>query len=123
METKNTNMETKNNDWAKRDVGALWKREGKNQKYLSGYVKVDELGIEREFKIVVFSNKNKKDNEKAPDYRIYVSKPVENISSNTANGPGQLENTNKVFSPQKTKVVQKVVQKAVQQESQEEDLL
>ena len=77
-------METENNnktDWAKRDVGALWKREGKSQKYLSGYVKVDELGIERELKIVVFSNKNKKDNEKAPDYRIYISKPAENVTS------------------------------------------
>jgi len=76
-------METENNnktDWSKRDVGALWKREGKSQKYLSGYVKVDELGIERELKIVVFSNKNKKDNEKAPDYRIYVSKPAENAA-------------------------------------------
>jgi len=63
-------------EWSKRDIGALWKREGKNQKYLSGYVKVDELGIERELKVVVFSNKNKKDNDKAPDYRIYVSKPI-----------------------------------------------
>lgn len=71
----NTNNNT--SEWSKRDIGALWKREGKNQKYLSGYVKVDELGIERELKVVVFSNKNKKDNDKAPDYRIYVSKPIE----------------------------------------------
>lgn len=67
-------------EWTKRDVGALWKREGKNQNYLSGYVKVDELGVERELKIVVFSNKNKNNNSKAPDYRIYVSKPVEGDS-------------------------------------------
>lgn len=65
------------NDWTKRDIGALWKREGKNQKYLSGYVKVDELGIEREVKIVVFSNKHKNNNDKAPDYRIYVSTPID----------------------------------------------
>ena len=44
-------------DWQKRDVGALWKRESSTQKYLSGYVKVDELGIEREVKVIVFSNK------------------------------------------------------------------
>lgn len=72
---QNTNEQK--NEWAKRDIGALWKREGQNQKYLSGYVKIDELGIEREVKIVVFSNKNKNNNEKAPDYRIYVSKPLE----------------------------------------------
>lgn len=73
-------------EWTKRDVGALWKREGKNQNYLSGYVKVDELGVERELKIVVFSNKNKNNNNKAPDYRIYVSKPAESdaqVETNT----------------------------------------
>ena len=78
---ENTNTNQNKTDWTKRDVGALWKREGKTQKYLSGYVKVDELGIERELKIVVFSNKNKKDNQKAPDYRIYISTPAEGIDS------------------------------------------
>lgn len=70
------NNNEKTNDWSKRDIGALWKREGQSQKYLSGYVKIDELGIESEVKIVVFSNKNKKDNAKAPDYRIYLSRPA-----------------------------------------------
>jgi uncharacterized protein (DUF736 family) len=64
-------MSEQNNDWAKRDIGALWKREGKNQKYLSGYFK-DELGEQVE--IVIFANKFKKDNPKAPDYRVYLSK-------------------------------------------------
>jgi len=74
-------MENKENksDWSKRDIGALWKREGKNQKYLSGYVKVE--GSDEEVKVVVFANKNKKDNEKAPDYRIYISTPLETQSS------------------------------------------
>lgn len=76
MENTNTNNSGKN-DWSKRDIGALWKRESATQKYLSGYVKVDELGIERELKVIVFSNKNKKDNQKAPDYRIYLSLPKE----------------------------------------------
>jgi hypothetical protein len=57
-------------DWQKRDIGALWKREGKTEKYLSGYFK-DELGEQVE--IVIFSNKYKKDNPKAPDYRVYLS--------------------------------------------------
>lgn len=77
------NNNNKTNEWSKRDIGALWKREGQNQKYLSGYVKVDELGLEKEVKIVVFSNKNKNNNEKAPDYRIYVSKPLDTKSSET----------------------------------------
>jgi uncharacterized protein (DUF736 family) len=77
----NMNANQNKTDWTKRDIGALWKREGKSQKYLSGYVKVDELGIERELKIVIFSNKNKKDNQKAPDYRIYISTPAEGSDS------------------------------------------
>lgn len=63
-----------NNDWSKREIGALWKKEGKNQKYLSGYFK-DELGERVE--IVVFANKFKDQNEKAPDYRVYISKQTE----------------------------------------------
>lgn len=78
------NSNQNNGEWSKRDMGALWKREGKNQKYLSGYVKFDELGIEREVKIVVFSNKSKKDNAKAPDYRIYLSTPLEDKKTATS---------------------------------------
>lgn len=76
----NNNNNNEKSDWAKRDIGALWKRESTSQKYLSGYVKFDELGTQTEVKIVVFSNKNKKDNAKAPDYRIYISKPAVNQS-------------------------------------------
>lgn len=100
--TNNTNNNEKT-DWAKRDVGALWKREGQNQRYLSGYVKVDELGIERELKIVVFSNKNKNDNEKAPDYRIYVSKPLDKSLNSVKKTEPNLEKTDK--SKTNTKVV------------------
>lgn len=71
MNTNNNN--NSKTDWSKRDVGALWKREGKNQKYLSGYIKVDESDPTRELKIIVFTNKNKNENQKAPDYRIYIS--------------------------------------------------
>ena len=77
----NTNINTKtSNDWSKREIGALWKKEGTNQKFLSGYVKVDELGLEKEIKVVVFANKNKS-KDTAPDYRIYVSKPLNSVSS------------------------------------------
>jgi len=97
-------------DWSKRDVGALWKREGKNQNYLSGYIKAEDLGLEKEIKIVVFSNKNKKDNQKAPDYRIYISKPIENENKN------QIE-TKKVKSKlAPTKIIETV-------ENVEDDLL
>jgi uncharacterized protein (DUF736 family) len=59
------------------ELGALWKKKSKSgMSFLSGYVKVDDLGLEKEIKVVVFANNNKsKDN--APDYRIYVSKPLD----------------------------------------------
>jgi hypothetical protein len=106
-------MSEQNNDWAKRDIGALWKREGKNQKYLSGYFK-DELGEQVE--IVIFANKFKKDNPKAPDYRVYLSK--------SDNKP-----TAKTSAPVKTAVEKapvKAVAKAVAKvavEEESEDLL
>lgn len=113
---QNTNEQK--NEWSKRDIGALWKRESSTQKYLSGYVKVDELGIERELKIIVFSNKNKNNNEKAPDYRIYVSKPredsqeVKQVSSSKEERPAQ-------------KTTQTATAKKVKQpvSSEEDDLL
>jgi len=75
----NTNqINTKNNEWSKRDIGALWKREGKSGKYLSGYFK-DELGEQVE--IVVFTNKFKGENAKAPDFRVYLSKDTNGSST------------------------------------------
>lgn len=109
------NTNDQKNEWAKRDVGALWKRESATQKYLSGYVKVDELGIERELKIVVFSNKNKNNNEKAPDYRIYVSKPKEDTKQSSAVEKKEI----KVSGSKASESPKKVKQLA----SSEEDLL
>ena len=70
----------KNNEWAEREIGAFWKREGKNQKYLTGKIK-NEDGSEQQ--VVVFSNKNKtKDNQ--PDFRVYKSEPREAAETTTA---------------------------------------
>lgn len=111
MNTNQTNQAnaTKNSDWAKRDIGALWKKEGKSGKYLSGYFK-DELGEQVE--IVVFSNKFKGENAKAPDFRVYLSKD----SNSTSASPKAIE----VEQPIKVKV-QKPQAKQVQEV--EEDLL
>ena len=68
--------------------------------FLSGYIN-DHDG--QRIDVVVFANSNKK-NEKAPDYRLYVSKPLENKTTQKA-------------SPQK----QNVVKKAVQQVQEDED--
>jgi uncharacterized protein (DUF736 family) len=100
------------NDWQKRDIGALWKREGKNQKYLSGYFK-DELGEQVE--IVIFANKFKNDNPKAPDYRVYLSTKSDGTAKTQA-----VATTSKVESKAAVKTEKKVVAQVVEEE---EDLL
>ena len=65
------NTESKS-DWQEREIGALWKQSGRNQNYLSGHVNNE--------KVVIFMNKGKSENPKAPDFRVYKSKPREEDS-------------------------------------------
>ena len=79
-------MSTENkpdNEWAKRELGALWKKESPTQKYLSGHVKIDDgMGGEETLQLIIFANKQKqKDNH--PDFRIYKSQP---LSKKTTSG-------------------------------------
>tara|TARA_R100000808_G_scaffold24269_1_gene55485 strand:+ start:17577 stop:17870 length:294 start_codon:yes stop_codon:yes gene_type:complete len=74
MATENT--KESNNDWSKREMGALWRREGKSQNYLSGYVKIGEFGTEKEVRVIVFTNKGKAKNPKAPDFVVYESQDL-----------------------------------------------
>jgi hypothetical protein len=99
--------EKQNNEWAKRDIGALWKKEGKSQKFLSGYIK-DETGMQTE--VVIFANKYKQDNPKAPDYRIYLSTKTEPATKSEVKAVAK--NT-----------VKPSVKKVVEVAQEEEDLL
>lgn len=80
----------KTNEWSEREIGALWKREGRNQKYLTGKVKNAD-GTEQQ--VVIFSNKNKtKDNQ--PDFRVYKSEPrpeVEAVAEGATSSVGEQE--------------------------------
>jgi uncharacterized protein (DUF736 family) len=68
----NTNQNTNKNQ---NELGALWKKKSKTGlSFLSGYIN-DHDG--QRIDVVVFAN-SKKTNEKAPDYRLYISKPLEN---------------------------------------------
>ena len=64
------------------ELGALWKKKSKaGMSFLSGYIN-DHVG--QRIEVVVFAN-SKKTNEKAPDYRMYVSKPLnKEATPNTA---------------------------------------
>jgi len=72
--SEEANTESK---WRSRELGALWKRQGRNQNYLTGTIRVGEFGVEKEVKVVIFTNKNKAKNERAPDFIVYESEPPE----------------------------------------------
>ena len=76
----------KESQWRRRELGALWVRDGKNQKYLSGHVSYETMpGVTEKVKVVVFTNKNKEKNERAPDYVVYRSEdPVSQSVETTA---------------------------------------
>lgn len=63
-------------DWSQREIGAFWTRDSAKGKYLSGSIEVDELGVKKKMKVVMFPNRYK-DNDKKPDYVLYVSKDTE----------------------------------------------
>ena len=73
-------MENTNNksEWSEREIGALWKRESPNQKYLTGKLKVD--GVEKN--VVIFSNKNKQ-KDTHPDIRVYLSRDRQAVGATT----------------------------------------
>tara|TARA_Y100000310_G_scaffold295215_1_gene326340 strand:- start:3456 stop:3716 length:261 start_codon:yes stop_codon:yes gene_type:complete len=63
-------------EWSQRELGALWKRESPNQKYLTGRLQVDGKDVN----VVVFMNKHKT-KENQPDFRVYRSKDRDEVSS------------------------------------------
>jgi hypothetical protein len=74
MSEEQTEQTEQQSAWRRRELGALWVRDGKNQKYLSGHVSVETMpGVTEKVKVVVFTNKNKEKNERAPDYVVYRS--------------------------------------------------
>tara|TARA_Y100000593_G_scaffold5482_3_gene10785 strand:- start:2767 stop:3084 length:318 start_codon:yes stop_codon:yes gene_type:complete len=75
----------KRNEWKEREVGALWvQKSAKGQKYMTGHVSISPDNGNT--KVVIFENSNKKDengkikNEKAPDFRVYLSENSQNTS-------------------------------------------
>ena len=79
----NQTQEKQQSEWRNRELGALWVRSGKNQKYLSGTINVETMpGVTEPVKVVVFTNKGREKNEKAPDYVIYRSEEASQEKAN-----------------------------------------
>lgn len=76
--SENTNT---NNDNV--EIGALWKKQGKSQKFLSGTINLKAIGYDKDVPVIVFSNKFKQ-KDSHPDLRIYLSKPKAGANAITA---------------------------------------
>ena len=78
----NQTQEKQESKWRSRELGALWVRSGKNQKYLSGTINAETMpGVKEPVKVDVFTNKGREKNEKAPDYVVYRSEDSEQSQS------------------------------------------
>ena len=57
-----------NTEWSDREIGALWTNVNPktNDKYLTGHINGE--------KVILFKNKYKSENEKAPDLKVYKQK-------------------------------------------------
>ena len=77
-----SNTTDKQSDWKNREIGALWKKTASNGKssYCTGYIVSDELGNKVKQRVIMFSNKSK-NNEKSPDFIIYLSNEQDNEAS------------------------------------------
>jgi hypothetical protein len=82
------------------ELGALWKRQGKNQTYLTGYI--NKANGEKT-KIVVFSSKNKK-SENQPDFRIYESIPMDGRPTTNATPQKSAAKTSNIPSTPKSQL-------------------
>lgn len=65
------------------ELGALWKKNGAAQKFLSGNLDLTAIGINKQIPIVIFTNKFKQ-KDTHPDYRIFLSKPKPQSGGNSA---------------------------------------
>lgn len=71
------NNDKQQNNWQKRECGAFWAKESKtanSNKFWSGYVELDKIGINKKVNIVLFKNKPKEGGGIEPVLRAYIGK-------------------------------------------------
>jgi len=94
---------TPQNEWQKREIGALWKRKSPSQSYLSGHIdvsKADAFLGDSKLKLVVFSNRYK-EKDTHPDYRVYLSRedPAQSDKTPTKNVATSTPETKEIDNP------------------------
>jgi len=95
-----SNNTDKQTDWKNREVGALWKKAAANGKssYCTGYLVTDELGAKTKQRVIMFANKTK-NNEKSPDFIIYLSNEQDNPEATVASKTAKTAPPKKVPQP------------------------
>jgi len=68
------------------EIGALWKKDGREQKFLAGNIDLKPLGIDKVIPVVIFTNKFKQ-KDTHPDLRVYLSKPKNDTAPAAAPAP------------------------------------
>lgn len=73
-------------------MGALWKKSGRSQTFLSGQIKLN-AGTDGEelVRILVFDNSKNKKSDNAPDFVIYKSEDRREQSSDEQNAASETE--------------------------------
>lgn len=75
--------------WKEREVGALWKKtSASGSSFCSGTITIDVDGRKVTKEVVMYAEKDKK-NEKAPDFKIYLSRDREPGSSGSGGSAGK----------------------------------
>ena len=80
--------ENKKSDWSKREMGAFWTRESSKGKYLSGSIELEGKKV----KVVMFPNRYK-DNDKKPDYVLYLSQDTPNTGQTNQSQKNEIPDT------------------------------
>lgn len=85
------------------EIGALWKKEGKSQKFLSGKINLKEVGYDKDVDVIVFTNKSKK-SDRHPDLRIYLSRP--RVEGSAPQGVAKTQKQSAASKPAQRQVVE-----------------
>ena len=73
MDNTHSTENKSTSEWRKREMGALWRKDGKSQQFYSGFLKLNkDTEEEKEIRVVIFLNKMKS-SEKSPDLIVYES--------------------------------------------------
>ena len=95
-QTQTQTQTAKKSSWKEREMGALWKRKGNSQTYLSGTIEIDNFGAKEKVNVVIYSNKYK-EKENHPDFRVYRSEDLKNKEGKETEAVSKEDSDNEIL--------------------------